>query len=145
MIPESEWRWFGWARHLIVGRDCRFHLATEVGDYLISTVGDYLPDEPIREILAKVRGVVLEGTGDDRRADYMKKIGYEEIGCDRMYETMVFKLSQGPCGCGEGCGAREIAEWCEVDFARANTQREATDAHMELCRKYAAGVQEPKP
>ena len=45
----------------------------------------------VREIYAKSREVKLEGVGDVRDADYIKKVGYEEIGDGRKYETMVFK------------------------------------------------------
>lgn len=103
-VPRVKWKWYGHAAHLIVGLDCRFHLATEIGEYLVSTVGEYLPDESVREILAKSRGKPLEGRGDARRADWMRKHGYEEIGCDRKYETMVFRVTghcESPdCQCG---------------------------------------------
>lgn len=42
MINANEWEWFGNAAHFICGRWCRFHLATKVGKYLISTVGEYV-------------------------------------------------------------------------------------------------------
>ena len=81
--------------HLIVSRDCRFHLATfipgaRVCGVIISTVGEWLPDSEVREITARCRGVQLEGRGDARLADYMAKIGFQEIGAGRTYETMVF-------------------------------------------------------
>jgi hypothetical protein len=46
-------RWFGHAGHFICAEWCRFHLCTQVGPYLISTVGEYVPDAPVREILAQ--------------------------------------------------------------------------------------------
>jgi hypothetical protein len=41
-IPVHNWKWFGSAAHFICGRWCRFHLATQVGRYLISTVGEFV-------------------------------------------------------------------------------------------------------
>lgn len=67
-IPPSRWVWCGYAGHLIVAKKCRFHLSTRVGDYRISTVGDYWPD-----------GATAP----------------EEIGVGRLYETFVFRVS-GP-------------------------------------------------
>jgi hypothetical protein len=136
-IPESEWRWFGSAGHLIVAIDCRFHLCTQVGDYLVSTVGEYFPDEAVREILAQTRGVALEGQGDYRRADYMKKVGFEEIGYGRTYETMVFRTTGDVCAVpGCGCGLPKV-DWREVDTDGYTTAGAATLGHMALCRKYA--------
>lgn len=42
-VEPKDWKWYGSASHLIVGNDCRFHLATKVGPWLVSTVGEYLP------------------------------------------------------------------------------------------------------
>lgn len=136
MISESDWKWYGNHGHLIVGRDCRFHLCTEIGEYVISTVGEYLPDAPVREILADTRGVKLSGRGDERLCDYMKQIGYETVGFNRLYETMVFKFV-GRCqtdGCG--CGLPSITGE-ELDFAGYNDAKAATQGHYALCKKYA--------
>ena len=70
MIPRSQWRWDGHAGHLIISAKCRFHLNTRIGDYRISTVGDYFPD------------------GADTP---------QEIGARRTHETFVFRVS-GPGG-----------------------------------------------
>lgn len=50
-IAKSEWIWFGHAGHLIVAQWCRFHLCTLIGDIMVSTVGEYVPEEAVREIL----------------------------------------------------------------------------------------------
>lgn len=135
-IPESKWNWFGCAGHLIVGKDCRFHLFTKVGKFVVSTVGEYLPSESVREILAKSRGVKIEGRGDARENDYMRKIGYEKIGFDRLYETMVFDAGK-PCRLKTCmCGAPEI-DGSEKDFRGYNTAGEATKGHFEMCLKWS--------
>ena len=139
----SEWKWFGNAAHLIVGQWCRFHMATLLPNgYLVSTVGEYWPERPSREIHASVYDAEwLQQNrhlrGDDFDAAYMKKFGYETIGCDRKYETFVFKAG-APCkvkGCG--CGMPALADTSELDSKGYNDAGSATKGHMELCRKWA--------
>jgi hypothetical protein len=137
-IPESEWRWFGHAGHLIVARNCQFHLCTQIGDFLVSTVGEYVPDEPVREILCDVRGIILEGRGDDRLADFMRKVGYEEIGFGRTYETMVFRAGDVCHAPGCACGLPAI-DGHELAARGYTTAGAATLGHLELCRRCAAG------
>lgn len=134
MIPHSEWKWFGSPAHFICALDCRFHMATEIGEYLVSTVGEYLPDSAVREILAKSRGIELEGKGDARRADWMKKYGYEKLGVTGYYETMVFRIRPGSHCKKEDCmcGMPEIiADSLAMD--RYDTSGEARQGHLELC------------
>ena len=79
-MKAAHWKWFGHAGHLCVGRWCQFHLCTSVGKYLVSTVGEYVPYEGTREVFANSRGITLKGRGDERYADYMKQISFEDIG-----------------------------------------------------------------
>ena len=135
-IPESKWRWFGNAGHFICGRWCQFHLCTKVGKYLVSTVGEYFPPEGVMEINAKVRGIELVGKGDARRADYMRKIGFETLGSERTFETMVFGAG-APCKAPDcKCGLPSI-ETSELDFFGSTDAVEATKGHYRLCRKWA--------
>lgn len=71
-VKKKDWQWFGDPAHYVLGHKCVFHLATRVGPWLISTVGD------LRE-------------GDRLR----------EVGIGRRYETMVFRID-GTCKCGCG-------------------------------------------
>lgn len=48
MIDKSEWKWYGYPGHFIGSARCVYHLSTKVGDYLISTVGDYRPNGPYK-------------------------------------------------------------------------------------------------
>ena len=64
--------------HLCVSDFCRFSLATIVGDYLVSTIGEYYP----------------------RHDGEMDTIGF-----DRFYETMVFKVGEDY---DEGCHCRAV-------------------------------------
>lgn len=64
-IPESEWVWCGFAGHFGASDACRFHLNTRVGNYRISTVGDYHPHDEAEP---------------------------QPIGVGRLYETYVFHV-----------------------------------------------------
>lgn len=96
----------------------------------------------MREIHAKVHDPAWLSAnqhlkGDYFDAAYMQRFGYETVGCDRKYETMVFRAGN-PCsrkGCD--CGVPEIAS-DELDFAPYNTAGEARDGHMAMCKKWAA-------
>ena len=109
MIPESKWKWCGFAGHLIVGYACRFHLATRIGNYLVSTVGDYHPP-------------------------HKKDEGAEEIGWGRKYETYVFKTQTRKTQDCNICGETDSME---IDSLGYNDWKEAQRGHMRLCKKFA--------
>ena len=139
VTPRETWEWFGSPGHLIVAQDCRFHLATRVGPWWISTVGEWLPDSSTWDIYSGTRGVEIEGRGDARRADFLRKVGFIEIGSGRKYETMVFRVDKERCD-EEGCeceGQPRIAEWGELDSDAYNDARSARDGHMAMCAKWA--------
>lgn len=132
-----DWQWFGNAGHFICSMYCRFHLCTLVGGkYLVSTVGQYMPDAPVREVLAQSRGFNLKQQGDAREYEWLRKNGgYETIGYERLYETMVFRVKKGKfCTCG--CNLPRIIP-SELDFAGYNDAKEATEGHMKLCKKWS--------
>ena len=136
-VSGNAWEWFGNAGHFIASSDCRFHLCTLIGEYLVSTVGEYLPDSEVREIMASSRGITLTGRGDARRANWMQKIGYETIGLDRKYETMVFRVSGKRCEVPDcGCGLPVVEEWGELDMNGYNDAGSATRGHYEMCRRW---------
>lgn len=66
-IRSNKWEWKGSAGHLKVWKDCLFHLHTKIGDWTVSTIGEYYPERPLNE-----------------------KWEMEEIGIKRHYETFVF-------------------------------------------------------
>lgn len=124
-IDSRRWKWFGDAGHFICGRWCRFHLCTQVGPWLVSTVGAYV--HPMHS-----------GGGEVAEAAWLKdNWPGEDVGCGRKYETMVFRAGQ-PCqkpGCH--CGMPGLDDATELDFLGANTAGEATANHTKLCRKWA--------
>ena len=142
LAARETWEWFGHSGHLIVGKDCRFHLATKVGPWWVSTVGEYLPDSGVRDISAKARGIAMPDgiKGDAARSWWIQNVGYEPIGAgkDSIYETMVF-VAGPPCVqdlCG-ACGAPYPTEWGELDGVRYATAGEATRGHYAMCEKWA--------
>ena len=128
----NEWVWMPHAGHLIVGHDCRFHLTTRVGKHLISTVGEWWPDETVREIHANVHYIVLEGKGDARAADFLKKCGYMEIGAGRTYETMVFPAKKSD----ERCCPWTAASWDSIDMGGYNDPGDAYEGHLPIFPKH---------
>ena len=142
MIAKDKWEWFGNAGHFICGHNCRFHLCTKVGKYLVSTVGQLWPSRESREVHAEVYDSKwLEKNaarlGDDFDNAYFERFGYETIGCDRTFETMVFKAGARCKEPGCKCGMPSIGG-SELDFKGYNTAGEATKGHMAMCRKWAA-------
>jgi hypothetical protein len=113
-VPHSEWNWYGMAAHFIGASDCLFHMATEIGGYMISTVGDYRPRE-------------CDGSRGDRTS----------IGFGRDYETFVFKTSGRECGCGCCMPGLDL---CEIDSEPANDPATARINHMAMCEKYASRI-----
>lgn len=132
-MKKEDWVWMPHPGHLIVSNDCRFHLNTYVGTYIVSTVGEYLPDGPVREVLAHCRGITLEGKGDARLADYMKKVGYEEIGLHRKYETMAFRAERS----NHKCCPWKQQTGSDLDMEGYNDADAAFQGHMAMCLKWA--------
>jgi hypothetical protein len=141
-ITKADWVWMPHPAHLIVAQDCRFHLATYLPNgYIVSTVGEYWPDRQVRQIHAEVFDLTWHLANKDRKGDdydhaYMEHFGYESLGFDRIYESMVFKGKVA----GEGCPACPyvIESGSNLDFAGFNDAGEAYKGHLELCDAWAA-------
>lgn len=124
--------------HFICAHNCRFHLNTYVGKYIVSTVGELWPERGSREIHAEVHdpqwlaeNVHLKGDYFD--VAYMKKFGYEKVGCDRKYETMVFRAIKSNNKCCPYC--IDVSD--EFDFRGYNKDEDAVRGHMMLCKKWS--------
>ena len=82
-IPASHWIWDGHAGHLIVAFDCRFHLTTRVGNYRISTVGDWQErkgDEPKEIGAGRTHETYVFRTDDDGNVDVYTEIDSDVYG-----------------------------------------------------------------
>ena len=104
------WQWLGYPAHFLCAHSCAFHMATKVGKYIVSSVGDYRPDGMDKK-------KVTIGAGENS-----------------FFETYVFKAG-GICSCG--CGEPRIDSGCEIDGIRSATATEARKRHLAMCRKYA--------
>lgn len=132
-MDKSRWVWMPHPGHFICSQNCKFILNTYVGKYIVSTVGEYVPDSSVREILAESREITLVGKGDARLADYMEKVGYETVGLDRKYETMVFHAKESDDKC---CPFRMKSSG-DIDFAGYNESEEAFKGHYKMCLKWS--------
>jgi len=100
----------GCAGHFICASDCRWRRHTRVGNYRISSVGDYVPK------------------GESKR---------DSIGYQRFFETMVFRLEDGEEDkISEGCGCGVVSEYSELDMDGYNTAGEAQAGHEKMVRKW---------
>lgn len=142
-MRANNWKWFGHAGHFICADKCRFHLCTLVGKHLVSTVGELWPERRVREIHAQYAEPKWLEENQHLRGDsfdnaYMKKFGFDTVGCDRKYETMVFKVT------GEICTAKDcncglpVIDASEIDFSGYNDAGSATKGHYALCKKWAS-------
>ena len=109
-IQKTQWEWFGYAGHFIAANYCRFRLCTKVGDYLISTVGDYW------------------------HHDERQTLGADP---DSFYETYVFKAGARCSVPSCGCNMPNLADACEIEGERCATAGEAQVLHLKYCEKYA--------
>jgi hypothetical protein len=135
-MSRADWIWMPHPAHFICAEDCRFHLATYVSGYIVSTVGEYFPDSPAREIIASCRGIMLKGQGDARRDDFKRRVGWVEIGSGRTYETMVFKAEAAARP--ETCCPWRMESPHELETVGYNDPIAATVGHMRLCEKFSA-------
>lgn len=135
-MSRANWVWYGHVGHLIVGRDCKYHLNTYVNGYIVSTVGEYVPDREILRIIHSKDHELITARGDEFDRVYYKKYGCEEIGCDRKYETMVFIAKKCNCGCDEYVSDRGG----DVEFSSYNTSKDAFAGHVKMCELMDNGV-----
>ena len=137
-MNKEKWIWMPHPGHCIISHQCRFHLNTCVGKYIISTIGEWWPERDSREIHARIYGPKwlsknkhLKGDNFDRA--YMLRFGYEEVGCDRKYETMVFRAKKSD----NKCCPYVIDVSNELDFAEYNEPEKAVAGHHRLCVKWS--------
>jgi len=138
-VTEDKWIWMPHVGHFICGNDCRFHLNTKVGKYIVSTVGELWFDRQVREIHAKVFDSKWftknrELKGDDFDSAYMKRFGFEEIGLGRKFETMVFRAVKDK---KNKCCPYTIVVSRDLDMDGYNSAEDAYRGHLKMCKKWA--------
>ena len=137
-MERSKWIWMPHAGHFILGERCQFRLNTYVGKYIVSTVGELWSDRQVREIHASIydKKWFMENKhlkGDEFDHAYMKKFGFEDIGAQRKYETMVFRARKSKYKC---CPYTiNVAK--EMDFKGYNNDKDAAKGHYELCERWS--------
>ena len=129
-MTKDKWIWMGHAGHFILGHKCRFHLNTYVGNYIVSTVGEYILDNQLIDIL---KPEFKDLKGDEKEYAYINKYKSEDIGYNRKYETMVFKAKKSK----HPCCPYEIIVSDETDSNGYNTAEDAFKGHLELCDKWS--------
>nr|QGH72408.1 MAG: hypothetical protein [Podoviridae sp. ctka020] len=133
-----DWIWMPHAGHFILSYKCRFFLNTYVNGYVISTVGELWNERAVREICAEVRDPIWFSENRSLKGDafdsaYFKKFGFEDIGYNRKYETIVFKAKKS----NEVCCPYEIDVDKEFEMDGYNNAKDAREGHMALCKKYS--------
>lgn len=109
MIKPIE---LGCAGHFIGAGDCHYRRHTQVGNYRVSTIGDYRP---------------LHSNG--KRA----RVG---SGISEYFETMVFRTADNADKDNEGCGCREVEDWGDLECKRYTTAGDAHNGHEGLVKAY---------
>ena len=120
--------WMPHAGHFICGAQCEFRITTYVNGYIVSTVGEYVPDEGVRRICRESRGLRLDLKGDAERADF----GFEDLGSQRKYETIVFHAVKST----HGCCPYEMKSPRELETAGYNTAEDAYHGHLKMLTRY---------
>ena len=141
-MEKAKWVWMPHPGHFIGSKNCKFHLNTYVGKYIVSTIGEYWTERRCREIHAEIHDKQWfdenrHRMGDDFDHAYFEKFGWEEIGCDRTYETMVFKAGKADRVEDLMCCPYEVSNHDELDFDGYKTATEAYKGHLRLCDKWS--------
>ena len=106
-VNEKDWSWDGRPGHFVGSDSCYFHLATQVGGALISTIGEYRPVGMTK----------------------MWPIGEES---DFFYETMVF-----PCEQLDKDTETSVLSWKELECRRQKNYSQAVEEHYKMCEKWS--------
>lgn len=143
-MSKEKWIWMGHPGHLCIASQCQFRLNTYVNGYIVSTVGEYWPGEEIAKSLLKLRVSrknlykkvsvelvenLLKLKGDAFVQAYISSLGFEEIGWQRVYETMVFKAIKSENSC---CPYEaDVSE--EIYMGGYNDSKSAMKGHYKAC------------
>ena len=106
-MDRSKWFWMPHPAHYISGHRCLFRLATYVGKYIISTVGQQMKEE---------RG----------------QITFINVAGNSKFETMVFRAKKTT----EKCCRYGIVD-NPLEVKRYNDRVDAAKGHYKLCLKWS--------
>jgi hypothetical protein len=137
-MEKNKWVWMAHPGHFICSKNCKFFLNTYVGKYIVSSVGELWLERSSREIHARINDPIWYDLnkhllGDEFDYVYMKRFGYEDIGLDRKYETIVFKAKKSK----NKCCPYEIIVSKEVETNCYNSPEDAYKGHLKLCKKWS--------
>lgn len=146
-MAREDWIWMPHPGHFICASNCQYHLNTMVNGYILSTVGEYFPDRDVRKTLAEMKykfgqitedifEMLISKKGDEYDFYYRKHIGFEEIGFNRTYETMVFPAVKCLEGEGANCCPWRQKSGESIEVFGYNTPDEATIGHYKACEKF---------
>jgi len=122
----------GWPAHFICAERCAFHRASilrrdDGTDLVVSTVG------------AMNAFAGLPRRNPERR--------YEEVGCERDYETMAFRAKREECGCWVNESGREIGFASPWAMRHDDKSHDADSMHeavvAEFVKRLESGEQFP--
>jgi hypothetical protein len=123
-MKKDKWIWMPHPAHFIGGKYCQFKLATYVGKYIVSTVGEWEKDEIDRKF--------------DRPETEEGKSRFKLINGYGAYETMVFEAKKRKENDKNyQCCFYEIIVEKMVDEKRYKTATEAYRSHLKLCNKWS--------
>lgn len=111
MIAEKDWVWQGHPGHFCCSDQCAFFMATRVGNILISTIGEWFPED-----------------------DKMKPLKFNT---GDMYETEVLRCIDGDAEPDYCAIVQSPIEY--VHHEGYKTARAAHEGHMRICYKVANG------
>jgi hypothetical protein len=105
---DDSWIFSGYPGHFINAADCVFHLTTYVnhGTWMISTIGDYRRSYGTQKIL----------------------LGHTD---ESYFETHVF-----PTRPDTSLSLPAVLDWTEHESRWYSSHVDATNGHIDLCRKY---------
>lgn len=160
----KDWVFMPHAGHLCISHMCRFHLNTYVNGFIVSTVGEYLPPIDCLKILLEsrirfpkliiddegkvkseaipeeIKNKLLSLKGDYFELAYLKTFGYEELGLNRTYETMVFRAKKNDDPTSQCCPWAQNGD--SLDMEGYNDPSSAYQGHMNMCYKYESPTPE---
>jgi hypothetical protein len=142
VMAKQDWVWQPHAGHFILGDKCKFVLNTYLGNgYLVSTVGELWNDRDVRRIHASIHDPDWHRDNDRLKGDtydsaYFKRFGFDDLGVNRKYETMVFKARVAKEDDCDSC-QYVIESGHNEDFDGYETGFQARNGHMEMCKKWS--------